>query len=96
MAYNFTGSGSGSYQIKAHNLFYYVNHSKAVVPIHANAEAHTASISGVLAVARTSASTRKASFNGCSSTQQTALKSAASAAQSYVAGSLGYMKFRLR
>jgi len=92
-AYNFTSSGAGSYHFEARNLFYYVDPSgKTVIPIYADAEAHSASISGILAVTHpTSASAKKATFNGCSSSQQTLLNSAASAAQSYVAGSLSYV-----
>ena len=46
-------------------------------------------LSGTLAVSR--ALDKRASFNGCSSTQQTQLDSAASGAQSYAASALSYI-----
>ncbi|KAJ8469577.1 hypothetical protein ONZ45_g10909 [Pleurotus djamor] len=91
--YNFTSTGEGSYNFEARNLFHLVDANKNAVPIYANVETHTAKISGKLAVARTSQSglERRASFIGCSSTRQTQLNQAASAAQSYASGALSYL-----
>ena len=87
-AYNFTLSGEGSYTFEARNLFYIVGADEKAVPIYADAvEAHTAQVSGKLAVARRSVA-RRATFEGCSSSEQSSLVSAASAAQTYAANAL--------
>lgn len=90
-AYNFTSSGEGAYNFEARNLFHFVDADSNIVPIYADAEAHSAKVAGQLAVARKSALSKRATFNGCTSSQQSLLLSAASAAQSYVAGSLSYV-----
>ncbi|PPQ80565.1 hypothetical protein CVT25_001599 [Psilocybe cyanescens] len=92
-AYNFTTPGAGAYDIQAKNLFYIVNPDNSVSSIYADhTSSHRAHISGKLAVTRPSAASlaKRASYNGCSSSQQSALVSAASAAQSYAASSLSY------
>lgn len=88
-AYNFTNSGEGSYDLEAKNLFYVVDSEAKVVPIYAEAEAHTASLTGTLGVSRAAAHvSRRATYNGCATSQQTSLVAGASAAQSYAASAL--------
>jgi len=89
-AYNFSKSGEGAYAVEANNLFYIVDPSNKAVPLYANAEAHVAKLTGKLAVVR-STQIKRATFNGCSSTQQSQLNTAASSAQSYAAGALSYL-----
>ncbi|KAJ3488199.1 hypothetical protein NLI96_g3032 [Meripilus lineatus] len=92
-AYNFTESGVGKYYVEANNVFQYVDPStqKATELVAEVAEAHAASISGKLAVARPTVQ-KRATFTGCSSSQQSSLNSAAPAAQTYVKNALAYLK----
>ena len=88
-AYNFTASGAGSYSFAAVNRFHYVDPATGT-PVELFAthpDAHTAAVSGKLAVARPTLA-KRATYNGCSSSRQTSLVSAASAAQSYAASAL--------
>nr|P81054.2 RecName: Full=Peptidyl-Lys metalloendopeptidase; Short=MEP; AltName: Full=GfMEP; Flags: Precursor [Grifola frondosa]BAB82381.1 peptidyl-Lys metalloendopeptidase [Grifola frondosa] len=93
-AYNFTSSGAGTYALEALNVFNYIDpETNEPVEIWADAEAHTTAVSGKLAVVRaTPTLTRPVTYNGCSSSEQSALAAAASAAQSYVAESLSYLQ----
>ncbi|KAF9529058.1 hypothetical protein CPB83DRAFT_765596 [Crepidotus variabilis] len=89
-AYNFTTSGAGTYDIHANNLFYVVGDDSTIQTVHADsATSHSAQISGPLAVARSTVE-KRATYNGCSSSQQSSLVSAASAAQSYAASAYSY------
>ncbi|KAJ3502211.1 hypothetical protein NLJ89_g8991 [Agrocybe chaxingu] len=89
-AYNFTLPGAGAYDIHASNLFYIVNPDSSISTVYADSTtAHSARVSGKLAVARPSLS-KRATYVGCSSSQQTSLVSAASAAQSYASAALSY------
>ena len=84
-AYNFTTPGEGKYTVEASNLFHYVDPATSeAVEIRADNEAHVASLTGTLAVTRPAIS-KRASYVSCSSSRQTALVSAASAAQTYAA-----------
>jgi peptidyl-Lys metalloendopeptidase len=91
--YNFTSSGEGSYHFEASNLFHYVDPTtKAPVAIHATAEAHELAVTGNLVAPRPDAQIgKRATFNGCSATQQTQLNTAASSAQSYASSALSYL-----
>ena len=90
-AYNFTTPGEGKYTVEASNLFHYVDPATSeAVAIRADAENHVASVAGKLAVAKPTL-TKRASFNGCSSSRQTSINSAASAAQSYAASAYSYV-----
>ncbi|KAF9469757.1 deuterolysin M35 metalloprotease [Collybia nuda] len=92
--YNFTTSGSGSYNFEASNLFHIVDGASKIVPLYADSEALTAKVSGNLAVARKTQSAglnKRATFVGCSAARQTILNAAASAAQSYAASALSYL-----
>lgn len=89
-AYNFTGSGAGKYSFSSSNKFHYVNADNAPVEIYADQpEALTASLSGKLAAPRPTL-VKRASYVGCSSSQQTQLVAAASAAQSYASSTYSY------
>ncbi|KAI0756579.1 peptidyl-Lys metalloendopeptidase [Daedaleopsis nitida] len=90
-AYNFTLPGAGKYTVEASNLFHYVDAENQPVEIRADVDTHVTSVSGKLAVAKpTRTLTKRASFVGCSSSRQTSLNSAASAAQSYAAAASSY------
>ncbi|KAI0347608.1 peptidyl-Lys metalloendopeptidase [Trametopsis cervina] len=90
-AFNFTSTGQGSYSFAAKNQFFYVDpETNSPVEFFADhPQAHTAAISGKLAVARPTVS-KRATYTGCSSSQQSQLVSAASAAQSYAAAAYQY------
>jgi peptidyl-Lys metalloendopeptidase len=91
--YNFTSSGEGSYHFEARNLFHYVDASTHTpVPIYATAEAHELSITGALSAARaTGHLNKRASFVGCTSSQESLLNTAATNAQSYAASAYSYL-----
>jgi len=93
-AYNFNESGEGTYSVEANKLFYIVDSEQQAVPLHATVEAHTATLSGKLAVVRPK-QVKRATYRGCSSSQQSELVSAASAAQSYAVDSLLYVQLHL-
>ncbi|KAK0503495.1 peptidyl-Lys metalloendopeptidase [Armillaria luteobubalina] len=91
-AYNFTGSGEGSYSIEPASLFYYVDpDTSELASINADTEKHTIQISGTLAVARRSNLDKRISYNGCNSTMQADIVSAAAAAQTYANSSYDYL-----
>ncbi|KAF9523095.1 peptidyl-Lys metalloendopeptidase [Crepidotus variabilis] len=90
-AYNFTTSGAGTYDIHPNNLFYLVGDDSSIETVHADtASSHSSKVSGKLAVSRSSAVEKRATYKGCSSSQQSSLVSAASAAQSYAASAYSY------
>jgi peptidyl-Lys metalloendopeptidase len=89
-AYSFSNSGAGTYDIHAENSFLIVNEDNTVSTIHADSQAHTAKIAGKLATVRPTPIAKRASYVGCSSSEQTSLVSAASAAQSYAASAYAY------
>jgi peptidyl-Lys metalloendopeptidase len=72
-------------------LFYLVDDSAKITAIYANAEAHNARVSGKLAVAQPTLE-KRASFNGCSASQQNDLNAAASAAQNYAGDAASYLR----
>ncbi|KAK0503192.1 hypothetical protein EDD18DRAFT_1327561 [Armillaria luteobubalina] len=89
---NFTGSGTASYSIEPSSLFYYVDpDTSELASINADTQQHTAKISGTLAVARRSNLGKRISYNGCTSSRQTTLVSAAAAAQIYAQCSYDYL-----
>ncbi|KAI1786570.1 metalloprotease, partial [Ganoderma leucocontextum] len=93
-AYNFTGTGHSKYTVEASNLFHFVTADNEVSSIRADAESHVATLTGgELAVARpVQALAKRASFNGCSSSEQSALNTAAPSAQSYAASAQSYLE----
>ena len=88
-AYNFTASGPASYNIHTKKTFYIVNPDSTISTLLADVNSHAAKISGKLAVARR-ALVKRATFEGCDSSQQSLLLSAASAAQNYAGGAFSY------
>lgn len=62
-AYNFSESGAGKYTVEVNNNFHYVDAENNVVSIHADAVAHSATLSGKLAAPRASV-TKRATFTG--------------------------------
>ncbi|KAK0228984.1 peptidyl-Lys metalloendopeptidase [Armillaria fumosa] len=91
-AYNFTGSGETSYTITPSTLFYYIDaDSNELMTINAKiAQKHTAKLSGTLAVARRELYKRIA-YNNCSTSEESALVSAAAAAQTYAEDAQAYL-----
>jgi peptidyl-Lys metalloendopeptidase len=90
-AYNFTSTGEGAYTFEARNLFYIVDANNKAVPLYANvANAHTTKLFGKLVVAQPVLS-RRASYVGCSVSQQSQLASAASQAQAYAGSASLYV-----
>ena len=91
-AYNFTASGASSYDILARNIFYIVNADSTISTLLATANSHSAEITGKLAVARRSALVKRATFNGCTRSQQTQLLIAAEGAHTYALGAFSYAR----
>ncbi|TFK56748.1 deuterolysin M35 metalloprotease [Heliocybe sulcata] len=98
-AYNFTAPGEARYSFEANNVFYHVEEDGTVgdALYASHDDAHALSLSGKLVKARvsptpTSRLSKRASYNGCSSSEQRALASAAPAAQTYVANALSYLQ----
>ena len=92
-SYNFTTSGAGSYSFAAVNRFHFVDPETSLpVEIYADhPEAHSSAVTGTLSVARpTTKLAKRATFTGCSSSEQSQLNSAASAAQSYASSTYSY------
>ncbi|KAJ6533465.1 peptidyl-Lys metalloendopeptidase [Mycena sp. CBHHK59/15] len=92
-AYNFTSSGSGTYDISASNKLQYVDPAtNKLATIYADAaDAHTTSVSGELAIARRSQFAKRIAYQSCSSSEKTQLVNAAAAAQSYVDAAKAYL-----
>ena len=74
------------YTVEASNLFHYVDAANKPVEMRADADTHVVAVSGKLAVAKPPHTlTKRASFVGCSSSQQSEIDAAAGAAQNYAA-----------
>ncbi|KIJ45865.1 hypothetical protein M422DRAFT_778645 [Sphaerobolus stellatus SS14] len=100
--YNFTRSGSGSYNISPSTLFYVVNAEGTAEQVHAvlqNTHAVSFSSGSRLAVSPPVAArsieqrglSKRAAYSSCSSTRQTQIAAAIPAAVSYVSESLSYL-----
>ena len=90
--YNFTNSGEGTYTFEPLKPFYVVDSSSDdITTIHPDVVAHTAKISGKLAVSRPVVE-KRASYNGCSSAQQSQISSAITAAKTYASNALIYLR----
>ncbi|KAK0211138.1 peptidyl-Lys metalloendopeptidase [Desarmillaria ectypa] len=91
-AYNFTGSRETSYIIAPSTLFYYVDvDTNELMTINAETvQKHTAKLSGTLAVARRELDKRIV-YNSCSASEESALVSAAAAAQTYAENAQAYL-----
>ncbi|KAF5379183.1 hypothetical protein D9615_005984 [Tricholomella constricta] len=92
-AYNFTYPGEGIYDIVANNLFHVVDVFNEALPVYADAESHTAKLTGTLAVARSV--NAKRTFNACTASQETDITAAVSSAQAYVSGAVDYLALHL-
>jgi len=91
--YNFTECGEGSYSFEPRKPFYVVNNSDdlhTITTINPEVVAHTAEVSGKLAISR-SLVKKRATYNGCSSKQQTTLDSAVTQAKSYASNARDYL-----
>ncbi|KAF8646489.1 hypothetical protein AX16_007191 [Volvariella volvacea WC 439] len=91
-AYNLTNTGVGDYTFEANNRFYIVGADNHVSTVYADGEVHTARVSGRLAAARRDEGlTKRATFVGCSSSQQSLINTAASSATTYATNSYNYL-----
>ena len=89
-AYNFTQSGAGDYSIGPSTLFTYVDADGTPKDLDATVGGVAkVKLSGNLAVSRSH--DKRATFNSCSSTQQTQLNDAATGAQMYAFNAYGYI-----
>ncbi|KAI0766464.1 peptidyl-Lys metalloendopeptidase [Trametes elegans] len=93
-AYNFTLPGAGKYTVEPSNLFHFVDpETNEPIEIRANVATHVAKVAGKLAVARPSPTlARRYTYKGCSAAQQSSIRSAAAAAQSYVKNALSHLR----
>ncbi|PIL25448.1 hypothetical protein GSI_13338 [Ganoderma sinense ZZ0214-1] len=91
-AYNFTSTGHRSYHIAASNLFHFVDANNEISAIRADAQGYDFTLTGgKLAVVRPVLG-RDAQFHGCSSSQRSALATAAPYANAYAASALAYLR----
>ncbi|KAJ8073790.1 hypothetical protein AAF712_003261 [Marasmius tenuissimus] len=90
-SYNFTVPGKGTYDIRVSGLFLHIDPAtNEIVELQANEEAPlTASFTGTLSIARRH--TKRITYQSCSSTRQSQLVSAASAAASYASSAASYL-----
>ncbi|KXN83042.1 Peptidyl-Lys metalloendopeptidase [Leucoagaricus sp. SymC.cos] len=89
--YDFTDAGEGAYSFAAHNLFYAVDDSDQITTLAADSEGCTSHVSGKLSAAGAAQVGRRATFNGCSDSQQSDIDSAIPAAQSYASEAKSYI-----
>ncbi|KAF9265889.1 peptidyl-Lys metalloendopeptidase [Marasmius fiardii PR-910] len=88
-AYNFTISGEGAYDVHANNLLYYVDANNEIQELQAAHEAgFKSSLTGKLAVASLA---KRATYESCSSSQQSDLASAQTQAVSYANAASSYL-----
>ncbi|KAJ3548999.1 hypothetical protein NMY22_g1045 [Coprinellus aureogranulatus] len=92
-AYNLTITGDGTYEVEPTNLFHVVDGSGEISSVRAKAsKIYRSLVSGRLAKARkVTTPQRRALYMGCSAAQQSALVSAAAAAQSYASNTKNYL-----
>ncbi|KAF8895780.1 peptidyl-Lys metalloendopeptidase [Mucidula mucida] len=90
-AYNFTNSGEAAYSIAADNVFSVVDSTGSLQSLKASVDTHTAELTGALAVSRRSNLEKRISYNGCSTSRQSTLVTAAAAAQSYTSSANSYL-----
>lgn len=91
--YNFSTSGSGSYKLKARDIFYVVDKNDAVVTLRATENFHhEIHISGKLESNRPGwpDASRLSTFVNCTSLQQSSVRSATAAAKTYAANAHSY------
>ncbi|KAJ3516853.1 hypothetical protein NMY22_g14110 [Coprinellus aureogranulatus] len=92
-AYNLTITGDGTYEVEPTNLFHVVDGSGEISSVRAKvSKIYRSLVSGRLAKARrVTTPQRRALYMGCSAAQQSALVSAAAAAQSYASNTRNYL-----
>lgn len=96
--YNFTRSGAGEYNFSAGNVFQYVDESGQLATVVAETESNKFKVAGSLASFknkphhdRRGIARRAIGFNGCSSTQQSQITTAANSANTYIANAVSYL-----
>ncbi|CCO36875.1 Peptidyl-Lys metalloendopeptidase Short=MEP [Rhizoctonia solani AG-1 IB] len=95
--YNLTSTGVGAYTVDAANLFRVVEADSSLTDIYADVVAAKVKVQGKLAsfknaaVEPVSRLSKRASYTGCSSTQQSQLASAISSGQSYASSSYSHL-----
>jgi len=93
--YNFTKCGKGSYSFEPRKPFYVVDNSDEsgkITTLNPKVITHTANISGKLtAISRSLIIGKRATYNGCTTVQQTTLVSAVSAAKAYTSNASDYL-----
>ncbi|KIY71272.1 deuterolysin M35 metalloprotease [Cylindrobasidium torrendii FP15055 ss-10] len=91
-SYNFTLPGETSYNFKPSPFFQVVSDSGEISTVEASVpEVHTAKLAGTLAVAR-NAPSKRISYNGCTSSRQSTVATAASAANTYASNAVSYLQ----
>jgi peptidyl-Lys metalloendopeptidase len=93
--YNFSSAGAGSYHFTAPTTFDYVTESGTLGTIQASSSSHSASIGGPLSSTRhigppAVALSKRATFNGCTSSRQTSIISGYNQANSYIQSTASY------
>ncbi|CAE6448892.1 unnamed protein product [Rhizoctonia solani] len=96
--YNLTSTGVGAYTVDAANLFRVVEADSSLTDIYADVVAAEVKVQGKLASFKNAAveppvsrMSKRASYTGCSSTQQSQLASAISSGQSYASSSYSHL-----
>ncbi|THH21152.1 hypothetical protein EW146_g365 [Bondarzewia mesenterica] len=94
--YNFTSVGVGKYGFDANNRFFYVDAENQLQAIEAETTATASKVTGKLAAvgkrpARRSVERRAIGYNGCSSSRESSISTAASNAVTYVNNATSYL-----
>ncbi|CAE6422435.1 unnamed protein product [Rhizoctonia solani] len=96
--YNLTSTGPGAYTIDAANLFRVVEADSSLTDIYADIDSTEIKIQGKLASFKNAAVPssapsldKRASYSGCSSTQQSQIASAIGSAQNYASNSYSHL-----
>ncbi|KAF8682673.1 peptidyl-Lys metalloendopeptidase [Rhizoctonia solani] len=91
--YNFTSTGPGQFKIDASDVFQYVDAAGKLATIKASSESKRFGISGNLGLPKiqTRSLSKRVSYVGCSSTRQSQIASAVTAANNYVSGANTYL-----
>jgi len=89
--YDFTETGEGVYTIEPSNLFTYIDTSDNLVNIYAKNDASEVNISGSLSVSRIQQRATLATFNNCTSSQQTQINTATTNGNTYAANAYAYV-----
>jgi peptidyl-Lys metalloendopeptidase len=92
--YDFTSCGVGNYKFEPSNLFHYVSSTGNLVEILADHQPTNLKLSGLLTTpvdSTTGLLEKRASFLGCSSSQQTDIRGAIAGAEAYALSSSVYV-----